>query len=294
MNVSFFGVRGSTPCACHSVARYGGNTACVAVEVPGQDPIVLDLGTGLRFWGETQPQDGTFRGTALVSHLHWDHVQGLPFFVPVLRPGARLDVYGPPAEGQRLEESFRAFMRPPFFPVELEALHGEIVFHDVIDDTVVVGDAKVTSRSVPHVGLTAGYRIDVGGTVIAYISDHQAPIDGSGRIAEGVLELADGADLLIHDAQYTAEEFAAKADWGHCTIDYAVDVAAEAGVERLALFHHDPGHGDDELDELTRRAGDRGARRDLEVLAAHEGLTVSFGSAEGAIAGVADPLASYR
>ncbi len=276
MNVNFFGVRGSTPCACHDLARYGGNTACVAVEVPGAAPIVLDLGTGLRFWGETQPQDGSFRGSALVSHLHWDHIQGLPFFVPVLRPGARLDVYGPPQDGMSLEEAFRAFLRPPFFPVEIEALHGEIVFHDVIDDTVVIGDAKVTSRSVPHVGLTAGYRIEVAGRVVTYISDHQAPSDGSGHIADGVLELADGADLLIHDAQYTPEEFAVKADWGHCTIDYAVDVAAEAGVGAIALFHHDPAHDDARLDELTRSAADRGARRDVEVVAAHEGLTVAL------------------
>ncbi len=139
MNVNFFGVRGSTPCACRELARYGGNTACVALEAPGHDPVVFDLGTGLRFWGETQPQDGSFRGSALVSHLHWDHVQGLPFFVPVLRPGARLDIYGPPPEGMSLEEAFRQFLRPPFFPVEIEALDGEIVFHDLLDDQVVGG-----------------------------------------------------------------------------------------------------------------------------------------------------------
>src|SRR4029453_5441837 len=136
VNVSFFGVRGSTPGACQGLGRCGGNTACVALEAPGHDPVVLDLGTGLRFWGETQPQDGSFRGSALVTHLHWDHGQGLPFFVPVLRPGARLDVYGPPPEGMTLEEAFHQFLRPPFFPVEIDALEGEIVFHDLIDDSV--------------------------------------------------------------------------------------------------------------------------------------------------------------
>jgi phosphoribosyl 1,2-cyclic phosphodiesterase len=286
VNVSFFGVRGSTPCACRDLARYGGNTACVALEAPGHDPVVLDLGTGLRFWGETQPQDGTFRGSALVSHLHWDHVQGLPFFVPVLRPGARLDVYGPPSETLSLEAAFHEFLRPPFFPVEIEDLEGEIVFHDLFDEDLAVGDAKVTSRSVPHVGRTAGYRVQFDGATIAYISDHQAPPDGSTTIDDNVLELADGVDLLIHDAQYTAEEFPAKATWGHCTIDYAVHVAAEAGAKRLALFHHDPAHDDETLDGLAAAAATAGEAHGVEVLAAYEGLTLALGQAPDALAGV--------
>jgi phosphoribosyl 1,2-cyclic phosphodiesterase len=287
LNVNFFGVRGSTPCACQELARYGGNTACVALEAPGHDPLVLDLGTGLRFWGETQPQDGSFRGSALVTHLHWDHVQGLPFFVPVLRPGARLDVYGPSPDDMTLESAFREFLRPPFFPVEIEALDGEIVFHDVRDEDFAAGDAKVTARTVPHVGLTAGYRIDFAGTTIAYISDHQAPPDGSMDVAEAVLELVDGVDLLIHDAQYTPEEFATKAHWGHCTIDYAVNVAAQGGARRLALFHHDPSHDDASLDRLAAAAADQGDAAGVEVVAAYEGLTIAFGTAEGSVAGLA-------
>jgi phosphoribosyl 1,2-cyclic phosphodiesterase len=277
MNVSFFGVRGSTPCACRDLARYGGNTACVALEAPGHDPVVLDLGTGLRFWGETQPQDGSFRGAALVTHLHWDHVQGLPFFVPVLRPGARLDVYGPPPEGSSLEAAFHEFLRPPFFPVEIADLEGEIVFHDMLDEDLAVGDAKVTSRTVPHVGRTAGYRVEFDGATIAYISDHQGPADGGMEVADAVLELADGADLLVHDAQYTAEEFAAKATWGHCTIDYAVNVAAQAGAKRVALFHHDPTHDDDRVDAMLAGAQALAETTGItEVIAAQEGLVVSF------------------
>lgn len=289
MNVNFFGVRGSTPCACPDLARYGGNTACVALEAPGHEPVVLDLGTGLRFWGETQAQDGTFRGSALVTHMHWDHVQGLPFFVPVLRSGSRLDIYGPPPDDRSLEEAFRQFLQPPFFPVEIDALEGEIVFHDLLDEDMVVGDAKVKSRTVPHVGQTVGYRIEFAGATVAYISDHQGPHDGGLDVAEAVLELCDGADLVIHDAQYTPEEFAAKTHWGHCTIDYAVSVAAEAGAKRVALFHHDPSHDDATLDALTLEAADLGDRLGLdEVVSAYEGLTISFGSAEASIAGLGD------
>jgi phosphoribosyl 1,2-cyclic phosphodiesterase len=117
VKVTFYGVRGSTPCPADRNRRYGGNTACVALEVPDEDPIVFDLGTGLRFFGDTQPLDGSFRGTALVSHIHWDHVQGLPFFPPADRVGARFDVYGPGQEGLSLAQAFDEFMRPPYFPV---------------------------------------------------------------------------------------------------------------------------------------------------------------------------------
>ena len=252
----------------------------MALERPGDDPIVLDLGTGLRFWGETLPQDGTFRGTALITHLHWDHVQGLPFFVPINRPGACLDIYGPPQDGVSVEEAFSSFMCPPYFPVRIEDLVGSIRFHDVADTDVAIGDAKVRVREVPHVGATNGYRIDWDGTTVAYLSDHQQPQDGSFGIAPSVLELCDGVDLLIHDAQYTPSEFAQKAHWGHCTVDYAVHVAREAGARRLALFHHDPEHTDEDVDALLAGAQELAEKAGLEeVIAAREGLTVAMGSA---------------
>ena len=258
-------------------ARYGGNTSCVALESPGLDPIVLDLGTGLRFWGGTQPTDGSFRGTALVTHIHWDHVQGLPFFVPADRVGAELRVYGPPQdEDLGLEEAFAEFMRPPYFPVRVSDLRGDISFHDVDDETLELDGATVMVRPVPHVGQTNGYRVDMAGATVAYLSDHQMPIDGSHEVTAPVLELCAGADLVIHDAQYTVAEFPEKAHWGHCTVDFAVHVAQESGARMLALFHHDPGHGDDDVDRMLDHA--RGlAGDDLEVVAASEGLTVSLG-----------------
>ena len=277
LNVTFFGVRGSTPCPGPSNARYGGNTACVVVERPGSRPIVLDLGTGLRQYGETLPNDGSFSGTALVTHLHWDHVQGLPFFVPILRDGAHIDIYGPrPEDGRTLADAFAGFMRPPYFPVTVEQLPGEIRFHDINDATVHVDGATVTALSVPHVGVTNGYRIDWDGTTVAYLSDHQQPVDDPFAVSDGVLDLCRGADLLVHDAQYTADEFAKKCDWGHCTVEYAVNVARRAEVRRLVLFHHDPAHDDDTLDCLVAAAR-RVAGPELEVISAYEGLTVSLG-----------------
>ena len=274
MHVTFYGVRGSTPCPAEANRRYGGNTSCVALESAGHDPIVLDLGTGLRMYGETLPHDGSFRGHALVTHVHWDHVQGLPFFVPVLAEGASFEVYGPPTPDCSLAECFETFVSPPYFPVSIDQLPGRITFQDVVDTDLVVGDAKVTVRTVPHTGLTNGYRIEQDGVVVAYVSDHQMPVDGSNAVAAGVLELCDGADLLIHDAQYTPDEFTRKRDWGHCTVDYAVHVAAEAGARRLALFHHDPSHDDAMVDCLQAGARVTAAGRIGEVVAAAEGLTI--------------------
>ncbi len=277
MHVTFYGVRGSTPCPHDSNQRYGGNTSCVVIESAGHEPIVLDLGTGLRLWGDSLPHDGTFRGHALVTHVHWDHIQGLPFFVPVLRDGASLKVYGPPPDPpgcETLAECFERFVAPPLFPVRIADLPGSIEFITVRDSEISVGDAKVKIRDVPHTGLTNGYRIELDGATVVYISDHQMPLDGTHGITDGVLELCDGADLLIHDSQYTPEEFAEKAHWGHCTVEFAVHVAAEAGVKRLALFHHDPTHDDEFVDCLVDGARLAGGGRVEEIFAASEGLTV--------------------
>jgi phosphoribosyl 1,2-cyclic phosphodiesterase len=277
LNVSFYGTRGSTPCPSDDNRRYGGNTSCVALEAPGHDPVVLDLGTGLRFFGETQANDGTFRGAALVTHLHWDHVQGLPFFTPILRPGAQFAIYGPPQVGSTLSDAFHRFICPPFFPVTVEQLYGQMTFHDAGDTDLVLDGAKVRVRPVPHVGANNGYRVEMGGASVAYLPDHQMPQDGSHTVTDDVLELCDGVDVLIHDAQYTPDEFVEKAHWGHCTIDYAVFVAREAGAKCLALFHHDPARTDDQLDALLAHARDQAATTAVsEVVAAYEGLTISL------------------
>lgn len=238
---------------------------------------MLDLGTGLRFWGETLDLSEPFVGSALVTHIHWDHVQGLPFFTPVLQQGARFDVYGPPPEQGTLADAFNHFMRPPFFPVTTADLLGDIHFHDAWDEDLELDGAKVKVRSVPHVGRTNGYRIEMGGTVVTYVSDHQMPVDGTHTVSDAALELCDGADVLIHDAQYTVDEFPEKATWGHCTVDYAVHVAREAGVRCLALFHHDPTHHDGAVDSILAHARRLAAGSGIEVVAAHEGLVISRG-----------------
>lgn len=280
MRVTFFGVRGSTPCCSPAVSRYGGNTSCIVLEPSGADPIILDLGTGLRVFGCSWPPEHPFRGTALVSHLHWDHVQGLPFFAPAVRSSSRIDVYGPPPEdGGTLEDAFDAFIKPPYFPVTIRQLPADIRLHVCSAERFRAGNALVTAREVPHCGRTLGYRIEADGVAITYIPDHQQPFDGSYSVAESVLELCRDADLVIHDAQYTDAEFAQKFNWGHCTVGYAVEVAIQAGAKRLALFHHDPSHTDDVMDQLSTTARAMGLAAGVEVFAAQEGLQVEVRSA---------------
>ncbi|MGZ6896011.1 MAG: MBL fold metallo-hydrolase [Acidimicrobiia bacterium] len=286
LSVTFHGVRGSTPCDGEHLARYGGNTACVALECGDQAPIVFDLGTGLRNYGTQLIEAGRapgFQGSMLLSHLHWDHVQGLPFFVPLHDPTAIVDVYGPRQQDGPLGEVFAGMMRPPYFPIRPDQLEGNVLFRDVGDDDFAVGDAKVRSRWIRHVGPTLGYRVDWHGVTVAYLSDHGQGC-GSGQgddfVPDEVLELCDGVDLLIHDAQHTPAEFEQKRHWGHCTVDYALHVAKESGARTVALFHHDPSHGDDMVDLLQRDAQDSSAGIDgAEVVAAAEGMVLRFPTA---------------
>jgi phosphoribosyl 1,2-cyclic phosphodiesterase len=272
VRLTFYGVRGSTPSHCEANRRYGGNTAAVLLEEPDEEPLLFDLGTGLRPYGASCPMDGSFAATAFVTHIHWDHVQGLPFFPPIHVPGSRLDVYGPEQEDGPLGAVFGELMRPPFFPIRSNQLGGTVRFQGVTDDTLSIGSRKVTVRPVPHKGPTVGYRVD-GARTVTYISDHQAP-PALDTVADSVLELADGADVLIHDAQYTPEEFAKKRDWGHCTLDYALLVARTAHARRLVLFHHDPWHTDADIDRLAGELQARAEGSGVEVLAAYEGLVL--------------------
>jgi phosphoribosyl 1,2-cyclic phosphodiesterase len=281
VQVTFFGVRGSCPCAGDPYRRVGGNTSCVLVTVDGESPLVLDLGTGLRALGETfapklRAQGRPLRANALLTHLHFDHILGLPFFAPLHDPGASLTVYGPVQEAGGLQETLPGAVQPPFFPVHMTDFRGEIALRELGDEDLAIGDLKVRARTVPHPGNTLGFRIEAEGCSVAYLPDHQAPPDRL-TVPDGVRELCEGADLVLHDAQYTDEEFVDKPDWGHSTVAYAVRVAAECGARRLLLFHHDPAHTDRDVEALLRRARHLpDARRLEDVSAATEGLMVDL------------------
>lgn len=278
--MTFHGVRGSTPCHDPELVGYGGNTSCVTVDIAGQAPILLDLGTGLRYFGHSLPADAPFRATCLVSHLHWDHIQGLPFFSPLLRDGSHLTVYAPAqAGGRSATEVFTDSIRPPLFPVDLSLLPGTVDIIEISDASFSIGAAAVTARAIPHLGPTLGYRLETEHASVAYLSDHQMPLDGTFAATDGALELCRDVDLLIHDAQFTPTEFARKRNWGHCTIEFAIWMAAEAGAQRLALFHHDPTHSDVVLDRLGAAAEACGRASGVEVFMARERTTMHLGPA---------------
>lgn len=240
---------------------------------------MFDLGTGARYFGRRCDPDVPFHGSCLITHLHWDHVQGLPFFPPLLRADSRLDFYAPIQEdGESVGDVIRNTLGPPMFPIGLDEFPGRVVFHAKGDDQFLVDEVSVMSRLIPHLGNTLGYRLDFDGASVAYLSDHQQPGVDVYEATDNALELCDGVDLLIHDAQYTRAEFVRKSEWGHCTAEYAAWLAVTSGAKRLALFHHDPNHDDDQIDAVLASIRERCHDTDTDVVAASEGLTLHVGS----------------
>ncbi len=289
MLIRFWGTRGSIPTPGRQTAFFGGNTSCVEIRTDDGRVILLDCGTGARLLG----LDLVARAPALppidilVTHTHWDHIQGFPFFLPAYVPGARLAVYGARGLDRTLEASLSGQMHHTYFPVGMGELRAEIEFNEVSEQRFSVGRLRVTTQFLNHTAPTIGYRIEAGGFRLAYVTDHEpfswsaarpghpAPLDHPGD--ERHLEFIAGADLVIHDSQYADLEYPAKRGWGHSTIEYATDVAVRAGVRRLALFHHDPLHSDGWVRKQTERARQRARRQGakLDVFAAFEGMEIT-------------------
>jgi phosphoribosyl 1,2-cyclic phosphodiesterase len=271
------GVRGSTPAPGQEFVRYGGHTSCVALALgAGLPTLVLDAGTGLQRLG-AQLEGRTFNGTILLSHLHWDHTHGLPFFAAGDRQDAQVTLLMP-AQGDPVNVLARA-MSPPHFPIKPNELRGHWRFLGIQPGARSVEGFEVLAREIPHKGgLTYGYRVSDSRHSIAYLSDH-SPIamgagpEGFGAYHPAALELARGVDLLIHDAQYTAEEFPQKASLGHSAIDYAIGLAGAARAKRVLLFHHDPPRTDDQLDAIMAAL----PKGPIPVEAAAEGSVIDLG-----------------
>jgi phosphoribosyl 1,2-cyclic phosphodiesterase len=265
------GVRGSTPAPGAEFARYGGHTSCLALAHEGAAPtLVLDAGTGIR--RVTGLLDGAaFTGSILLGHLHWDHTQGLPFFAAGDRPDARVHLYLP-AQGDPVEVLSR-FMAPPHFPIPPTGLRGEWRFEGLEPGRHELEGFSVLALDIPHKGgRTFGYRVSDGRSSLAYLSDHNPVSLGEGPAGLGphhgaALGLAEGVDVLVHDAQHTAEELPARASFGHSAAEYALPLAEAAGARRVLLFHHDPNRTDDELEALVARF----AESPIPVAAAREG-----------------------
>ncbi len=283
--VRFWGTRGSIAAPGPGTARYGGNTSCVEVRGGDGTVIVLDCGTGARELGLDLVRRGALRVNLFIGHTHWDHIQGFPFFVPAFVEGVELNIFAPPGFQRGLEEAMAGQMEYSYFPVKLRDLRSRLHFTELEEGFFRVGDLLVETQYLNHTAPTIAYKISGAGGTLAYVTDHEPFWPGTGPAFEhpgdqGHVTFLRGADLVIHDAQYTAEEYPSRVGWGHSTIEYATAVARAAGVRRLALFHHDPGHDDDEIERLEARARD--AAPDLEVFAAREGLELEVRGAAGA------------
>ncbi|MGH9281191.1 MAG: MBL fold metallo-hydrolase [Acidimicrobiales bacterium] len=281
MKVFLCGVRGSTAAPGPAFVRYGGHTSCVAVAHDGAHPsLVLDGGTGLRRLSDVLNGE-PFQGTMLLGHLHWDHIQGVPFFTAGDRPDARVALHLPRQEGDRRRDAFAVLaqaMSPPFFPIGPRELRGDWSFGAISEGAHSFEGFEIRAVEIPHKGgRTFGYRVSDGSGSMAYLSDH-SPIqlgpgpDGLGAYHPAALELAAGVNLLIHDGQHTAAEFGARRSLGHSAVEYAVGLASAAGAGHLMLFHHDPTRTDDEIDAIVD--GCRGGA--TSVSAAAEGMVVSL------------------
>ena len=269
MRVCFWGTRGSIAKAGPSTVRYGGNTSCVEIQADDGTLVVLDCGTGAHGLGETLMADSKqpIRGHLLISHTHWDHIQGLPFFGPLFDPANEWDIYAPRGLGQSLQDTLAGQMQYTYFPVTLEDLGATIHYHDLVEGVFEVGGISVRTQYLNHPALALGYRLEADGASVVYACDHE-PHSRQLAVGEGEIGAQDRRHM----------EFLR--GWGHSTTKYAADMCRLADVKRLALSHHDPLRDDDDVDQVveTARADNRSTGHSLEIFGAAEGTIIELRS----------------
>src|SRR6266576_3228675 len=297
--IKLWGVRGSPPVPGSGTNRYGGNTSCVEVRAEGEI-IVLDAGTGIRLLGQSlQREFGSdpIRLAILISHTHWDHIQGLPFFLPAYSGKNQLKVFGYDGTRTRLGEILAGQMETPFFPVSMAELPGKIEIEELKEMDFEIGRLRIRSKFLNHPGVCAGYRIYTPAGSVVYMPDNEPfdqldvqlrnrGVENTARTFKSpaeeradLIEFLRGTDLLIVDAQYTDEEYLRHVGWGHGSVSSVVSLAADADAKRLLLFHHDPNHDDEMVDKIVDKARMQIAQmgKSIAVEAAREGSEVILG-----------------
>jgi phosphoribosyl 1,2-cyclic phosphodiesterase len=282
MRVRFWGARGSVPVADRAMLRYGGNTPCVEVTLSDGTELVLDAGTGIIGLGAARSR-GAGQVHLLLTHLHLDHIHGLLFFSPFHEPDMRIDVWGPADATVGLRERLGRYLSAPLSPIEIRELAAQVEFHDTAGGTWRIGPASITAGLVSHRGSTLGYRIVEDDVTLCYLPDHEpalgAPLETRDSQWISGYSLAMGASLLIHDAQYTEDQYAKRQGWGHSSITDALSFAHRAHADEPILFHHDPSHTDDRLDALAEAAAERWqalGHRPGSMRLATEGTTIEL------------------
>ena len=281
MHLKIWGCRGSLPTPGPETVRYGGNTSCVEISREDRTVVVLDAGSGIRSLGLELLQRGVRNVHVLLTHLHLDHLEGLRFFAPLFDKGVTLDIWGPRSPRFSLQERIARSFSPPLFPIDLRGAPASVTFHDVPREPWTIAGASVFAETIAHPGPTLGFRIEIAGSSLAYLPDHEpalgGPIARTTRDWISGSSLAENVDVLLHDAQYTHDEYAEHVGWGHSSVKDAVAFASASGAARLLLFHHDPSHSDDALERMQEEArtfaGDSGEAPTL----AYEGMVVDLG-----------------
>ena len=278
MKATFWGTRGSLPSPRPGTTRYGGNTSCVELRTGDGSVVLLDAGSGIHRLADFGSD--TARVDVLLTHLHMDHILGLGFFGALFQPDLEVHIWGPPSTTLELKARLSRYLSPPLFPVRLTDLPCRLVLHDAPRGTFDLPSASVTADLVCHPGPTLGYRIEADGATLAYIPDHEPALGDTAFLSStewtSGFSLMTGVDLLIHDSQYTDEEYPSHAGWGHSTISQAMALAEAAGAGTLAAFHHDPGHNDVQLDRLFSAAVEA-KDWSFEFSPAREGTTLTLG-----------------
>jgi phosphoribosyl 1,2-cyclic phosphodiesterase len=276
-----WGCRGSLAAPGPETVRYGGNTSCVEIRTADEQLIVIDAGTGIRGLGLSLDGNRPKRIDLLLTHLHLDHIEGLGFFGPVWDKECELHIWGPASPGHSLRDRVAAYFSPPLFPIHLDQIPAMVSFHDVPEEEWEIGALRIRAQPVNHPGPTVGYRLDEGGKILTYISDHE-PALGIDLVTVAPdwisgYALAERADVLFHDAQYTEEEYANRMGWGHSSIAHTVTFALVAKVRRLLMFHHDPLHSDAQLEAMLVRARELWGEERNGLALSYEGMEIEIG-----------------
>ncbi len=276
MRARIWGCRGSLATPGPETVRYGGNTSCIELRLGDGSFVVLDAGTGIRELGRALGADRPSRIDLLLTHLHLDHLEGLPFFAPIWDEGTELHIWGPPSPVKSLEDRIAIYFSPPLFPVHLSEIPAHLVFHDALDSEWRIGSASIAAHPISHPGPTVGYRVEEDERVLAYLTDHEPALGTDLHTASpdwvSGYAVGQGADVLVHDCQYTEEEYAGRVGWGHSSTEDVVTFAQLAKAEELILFHHDPMHTDDDLEPMLARVRELWGEPDPPCRLAHEGL----------------------